>query len=179
YGGSLFDRLKREGHLPLREALAIATQLAGALDHAHARGIIHRDVKPSNVMLAGDCMPRLADFGVARLLSASGVTRPRTRVGPAPYLSLEACLGEPVDGRGGIWSVGIVLYEMLAGCVPFTGRTDMRIVRAILNDPLPDLRATRPEAPDTLLVLLDDMLAKDPAERIASARVVAERLRKI
>src|SRR5690606_38556649 len=85
YGGSLFDRLKREGRLPLQEALTIAAQLAGALDHAHARGIIHRDVKPSNIMLALDCVPRLADFGVARLLTISGVTRPRTRIGTAPY----------------------------------------------------------------------------------------------
>ena len=179
YGGSLFDRLKREGRLPLHEALAIAMQLAGALDHAHARGIIHRDVKPSNVMMAGDCMPRLADFGVARLLSASGVTRPRTRIGTAPYLSPEACLGEPIDARGDIWSLGIVLYEMLAGSVPFTGRTDMRIARAILNDPLPDLRAVRPDAPDALIALLESMLAKDPAERIPSARLIAERLRQI
>ena len=179
YGGSLFDRLKREGRLPLQEALTIAAQLAGALDHAHARGIIHRDVKPSNIMLALDCVPRLADFGVARLLTISGVTRPRTRIGTAPYFSPEACLGQPIDARGDIWSLGIVLYEMLAGSVPFSGRTDIRIARAILGDPLPDLRAIRPDVPAALIALLDEMLAKDPDERIASARVVAERLREI
>jgi len=177
YGGSLFDRLKREGRLPLGEAVSIAAQLAGALDHAHARGIVHRDVKPSNVMLAADCVPRLADFGVARLVTVSGVTRPRTRIGTAPYLSPEACLGEPIDARGDIWSLGIVLYEMLAGAVPFTGRTDVRIARAILDHPLPDLRATRPDAPDALTALLDAMLAKNPAERIASARIAEDHLR--
>ena len=177
YGGSLFDRLKREGRLPLGEAVSIAAQLAGALDHAHARGIVHRDVKPSNVMLAADCVPRLADFGVARLVTVSGVTRPRTRIGTAPYLSPEACLGEPIDARGDIWSLGIVLYEMLAGAVPFTGRTDVRIARAILDHPLPDLRATRPDAPDALTALLDVMLAKNPADRIASARIAEDHLR--
>ena len=176
YGGSLFDRLKREGRLPLREAVSLAAQIAGALDHAHARGIVHRDVKPSNIMLAADCVPRLADFGVARLVTVSGVTRPHTRIGTAPYLSPEACLGEPIDARGDIWSLGIVLYEMLAGVVPSPGGTDIRLARAIIDAPPPDLRAPRPDVPDALIALLDEMLAKRPTDRIGSARVVQERL---
>lgn len=179
YGGSLFDRLNREGRLPLRAAIGIAAQLAGALDHAHARGIVHRDVKPSNIMLTPDGVPRLADFGVARLLAVSGVTRPRTRIGTTPYLSPEACLGDPIGAPGDLWSLGVVLYEMLAGMPPFAGRTDAQIAHAILENPLPDLRALRPDAPDALLVLLSEMLAKRPAERIASARLVEERLRAI
>lgn len=179
YGGSLFDRLNREGRLPLRAAVGIAAQLAGALDHAHARGIVHRDVKPSNIMLTPDGVPRLADFGVARLLAVSGVTRPRTRIGTTPYLSPEACLGDPIGAPGDLWSLGIVLYEMLAGMPPFGGRTDAQIAHAILESPLPDLRAIRPDAPDALIALLRELLAKRPAERIASARLVEERLRAI
>jgi len=176
YGGSLFDRLNREGRLPLGQGLAIAAQLASALDHAHARGIVHRDVKPSNVMLTADGVPRLADFGVARLKTFSGVTRPRTRIGTTPYLSPEACLGEPVDAQGDLWSLGIVLYELLAGSVPFTGRSDAETAQAILTAPLPDLRAVRPDAPEALVTLLDEMLAKPTADRLASARLVADRL---
>lgn len=179
YGGSLFDRLNREGRLPLRAAIGIAAQLAQALDHAHARGIVHRDVKPSNIMLTPDGVPRLADFGVARLLAFSGVTRPRTRIGTTPYLSPEACLGDPIGAPGDLWSLGVVLYEMLAGMPPFGGRTDAQIARAILENPLPDLRAIRPDTPGALLVLLSEMLARRPAERIASARLVEERLRAI
>lgn len=177
YGGSLFDRLNREGRLPLRQVLLIAEQLASALEHAHARGIIHRDVKPSNIMLTVDYTPLLADFGIARLTGTSTVTQPRTLIGTTPYLSPEACLGDPVDARGDLWSLGIILYEMLAGSVPFTGRTDEQIARAILDSPLPDLRAIRPDVPDAIVALLNDILAKHPADRIASARAVHDRLR--
>jgi len=177
YGGSLFDRLNREGRLPLRQVLLIAEQLASALDHAHARGIIHRDVKPSNIMLTADYVPLLADFGIARLTGTSTVTQPRTLIGTTPYLSPEACLGDPVDARGDLWSLGIILYEMLAGSVPFTGRTDEQIARAILDSPLPDLRAIRPDVPEAVVALLNDILAKHPADRVASARAVHDRLR--
>ncbi|NDJ74988.1 MAG: serine/threonine protein kinase [Chloroflexi bacterium] len=176
YGGSLFERLNREGRLPLQQAIAIAQRLASALDHAHHRDIIHRDVKPSNTMLTPDLAPRLADFGVARLNYHTRVTLPHTVIGTTPYLSPEGCLGETIDARGDIWSLGVMLFEMLAGTLPFVGRTDELIARAILEEPPPDIRARRPDAPDEVVLVIEHMLAKSVSHRISSAREVYDRL---
>jgi len=176
YGGSLFDRLNREGRLPLIHAINIAMQLASALDHAHSRGIIHRDVKPSNTMLTPDYSPRLADFGVARLNHQSRVTLPHTVIGTTPYLSPEGCMGETIDARGDIWALGIMLFEMLAGTLPFIGRTDDLIAHAILDDPLPNIRTIRPDVPDEVVALLERMLAKSPSRRVQTAAEVCAAL---
>lgn len=179
YGGSLFERLNREGRLPLDHAAAIAMKLASALAHAHSRGIIHRDIKPSNTMLTPDLAPRLADFGVARLNYHSRVTLPHTVIGTTPYLSPEGCLGETTDERGDIWSLGVMLFEMLAGTLPFVGRTDDIIARSILDDSLPDIQARRPDVPDSLKEVLEAMLTKSPSHRIGTAAEVYERLRTV
>jgi serine/threonine-protein kinase len=163
YGGSLFERLNREGRLPLAPALEIVMRLASALAHAHSRNIIHRDIKPSNTMLTADYSPRLADFGVARLNYDTRVTLPQTVIGTTPYLSPESCMGETSDARGDIWALGVMLYEMLAGTLPFVGRTDDLIVRAILEQPVPDLRKVRPEVPDEVQGLIERMLHKSPS----------------
>ncbi len=177
YGGSLFDRLNREGRLPVLQAIEIMIKLAGALAYAHSRGIIHRDIKPSNTMLTPDLSPRLADFGVARLNYHSRVTLPQTVIGTTPYLSPEGCQGETLDERGDIWSLGVMLYEMLAGTLPFVGRTDDLIARSILNDPVPDICIIRPDVPPEVAALIGQMLNKSLSHRIQTAQEVYERLR--
>ncbi len=169
YGGSLFERLNREGRLPLRQALEIGIRVADALHHAHERGIIHRDIKPSNVMLTHDYSPRLADFGVARLNYHQRVTLPHTVIGTTPYLSPEGVMGETISARGDVWSLGVMLFEMLAGTLPFVGRTDDLIANAILDNNPPDLRQIRPDVPDTVWNLLTQMLQKAPSARTESA----------
>lgn len=177
YGGSLFERLNREGRLPLRQALTLAAQIADALDHAHSRGVIHRDVKPSNTMLTHDYSPRLADFGVARLNYHQRVTLPHTVIGTTPYLSPEGVLGETIDPRGDVWSLGVMLFEMLAGTLPFVGRTDDLIAKAILEDDPPDIRQIRPDVPAEVVDVIGRMLAKSVTHRMASAGEVRDALR--
>jgi serine/threonine protein kinase len=169
YGGSLFERLNREGRLPLRQALEIGIKVADALHHAHERGIVHRDIKPSNVMLTHDYSPRLADFGVARLNYHQRVTLPHTIIGTTPYLSPEGVMGETIDRRGDVWSLGVVLFEMLAGTLPFVGRTDDLIANAILDNDLPDLRQIRPDTPDSVWEVLQQMLTKSLSHRMATS----------
>jgi hypothetical protein len=179
YGGSLFERLNREGRLPLKQAISIAMKLASALDHAHSRGIIHRDVKPSNTMLTPDYDPRLADFGVARLNYHSRVTLPHTVIGTTPYLSPEGIMGETIDPRGDIWALGVMLFEMLAGTLPFVGRTDDMIARAILDDDVPDIRTIRPDIPEVVVGVLHRMLNKSLTHRMPSCAQAYEELRDV
>ena len=169
FGGSLFDRLNREGRLPLRQALDITMKLADALEHAHQHDIIHRDVKPSNAMLTHDYSPRLADFGVARLNYHQRVTLPHTVIGTTPYLSPEGVMGEMIDARGDVWSLGVMLFEMLAGTLPFVGRTDDLIAHAILDKDVPNIRHIRPEVPTPVVEVLDQMLSKSLTHRTPSA----------
>ncbi len=179
YGGSLFERLNREGRLPLRQALEIAAQLADALDHAHSRNVIHRDVKPSNTMLTHDYSPRLADFGVARLNYHQRVTLPHTVIGTTPYLSPEGVLGETIDARGDVWSLGVMVFEMLAGTLPFVGRTDDLIARAILDNEPPDIRQIRPEVPAVVVDLIGQMLSKSLSHRLSTAAAARDALRQV
>lgn len=168
YGGSLFDRLNREGRLGIRLAVEIAHKLAGALAYAHAHGVIHRDVKPSNTMLTPDYNPLLADFGVARLTYETRLTQPYTVIGTIPYLSPEALAGQS-DACDDVWALGVMLYEMLAGTLPFVGRTDDLTIHAILNHDPADLHRIRPDVPAALTDLIAAMLEKHPPSRLSDA----------
>ncbi|MCD4685219.1 MAG: serine/threonine protein kinase [Anaerolineae bacterium] len=179
YGGSLFDKLNREGRLPLRRALKILMQVASALAHAHSREIIHRDIKPSNTMLTHDLSPRLADFGVARLNYHQRMTLPHTVIGTTPYLSPEGVLGETLDARGDVWALGVMLFEMLAGTLPFIGRTDDMIAQAILDQDVPELQKIRPEVTDAVIALIQKMLNKSLTYRMATAQEVHDALKAI
>jgi hypothetical protein len=177
FGGSLFDRLNREGRLPLKQALDLSMKLADALHHAHTHDIIHRDVKPSNVMLTHDYVPRLADFGVARLNYHQRVTLPHTVIGTTPYLSPEGVMGEAIDARGDVWSLGVVVFEMLAGTLPFVGRTDDLIAHAILEKELPNIRNIRPDVPDPVVEVIGKMLNKSLTHRMATAAAARDALK--
>jgi serine/threonine protein kinase/DNA-binding SARP family transcriptional activator/pimeloyl-ACP methyl ester carboxylesterase len=179
-GGSLRALLDTARPPPLSQILAIGLELADALSRAHHLGIIHRDLKPENVLLAADGTPRLTDFGLARLeWDDARLTQSGTIFGSPAYMSPEAIRGEELDARSDIWSLGVVLYELLAGRPPFEGAQVTPVLASILEDATPDLRHFRPDVSPPLVDLLDQMLVKERAERIASMRQVAAALEAI
>ncbi|HLG05250.1 MAG TPA: BREX system ATP-binding domain-containing protein [Gemmatimonadales bacterium] len=171
-GGTLRARLEAEKRLPLDEALGIARAVAAALDYAHREGIIHRDVKPENVLLS-DGVPMVADFGVARALNSAtemNITGPGLAVGTPSYMSPEQAAGEAnLDARCDVYALGCLLYEMLAGEPPFDGPTPQAILSRIIRDPAPSLRARRGDVSLRLDAAIRRALAKAPADRFQSA----------
>ncbi|MFL5807123.1 MAG: protein kinase domain-containing protein [Roseiflexaceae bacterium] len=178
-GGSLDKLLKRERPLLLARALEIAIDLADALVRAHRVKIIHRDIKPQNVLLAEDGTPRLTDFGVAHMSDMSTITQSGALVGTMPYLSPEAWQFDEPNVGTDIWAFGVMLYEMLAGQRPFDADQPSKLKRAILHQPLPNLREFRPDVPPALAELIGRMLEKDHTQRIGSMRVVGAELEAI
>jgi serine/threonine protein kinase/tetratricopeptide (TPR) repeat protein len=178
-GPTLADRIRKEGSLPIDQALEIASEVADALQHAHAEGIVHRDIKPSNILLAhGHAV--VGDFGVARALESGSektLTKPGIAVGTAAYMSPEQAAGETVDGRSDVYSLGCVLYEMLAGHPPYVAPTPRAVMAMHWMDDIPSLRATRSSVRASIESLVRKALAKRPAERFASAREFQEALK--
>jgi predicted ATPase len=175
-GGSLEDLLRKQGHLPSARAIEIALEVADALTRAHHLGIIHRDLKPANVLLAQDGTPRLADFGIAHVVSSPRLTQTGVLIGTVDYLSPEVCQGEPPDERADIWAFGVMLFEMLSGRWPFEGNSLTAKLTAILTQPVPDLAQLAPDVPDALADLVYRMLEKDRQQRIPSVRLVGAEL---
>ena len=176
-GKSLRDLLEEQGALPVGHALDIAIALADALTHAHSQGIILRDLKPANVLLAETGPVRLTDFGVAQVAGHIGLTDTGTRIGTVNYFSPEACDGERLDPRADIWALGVMLYEMLTGSHPFIGQTVNETAIAILTQPVPDLDQHPSGLSPTLVELIYRMLEKDKNKRVPSMRLVEEGLR--
>ena len=174
-GETLRERLRR-GPLPLAEARKVAIQVAQGLERAHEAGIVHRDIKPANVMLTRRGEVKILDFGIARLEGdAASITRTGASWGTPAYMSPEQARGEPVDGRTDLWSLGVMLYEMVAGRRPFGGESLEAVVSAILTKEPEPLGRVRPEVPPELARVVERALAKDPAERYASsAEVLAD-----
>jgi formylglycine-generating enzyme required for sulfatase activity/tetratricopeptide (TPR) repeat protein/predicted Ser/Thr protein kinase len=178
-GGSLDKLIRREKQLPIERVLKIGLELSDALVRAHHLSIIHRDIKPQNVLLAEDGTPRLTDFGVAHMSDLSSITQAGALIGTMPYLSPEAWQFEEPDDRTDIWAFGVMLYELLAGRRPFSGDTPSKLKQAILQHAVPDLRQFCPRVPPQLAELIDRMLDKDRARRIASMRRVGAELEAI
>jgi peptide/nickel transport system substrate-binding protein len=178
-GGSLHQLIK-QGPLPIDQACRIALELCDALTRAHHLKIIHRDIKPENVLLAEDGTPKLSDFGVARLVSeGTRLTGTGTQVGTPFYMSPEAWQGQRLDGQADIWSLGVLLYEMLAGQVPFGGDTLVAVMNKVLTAPLPDLKPLRPEVPPELVKIVRKMLTRDKTKRYQTIREVGLDLERV
>jgi serine/threonine-protein kinase len=178
-GPTLAQTLAR-GALPVRRALDIAAQTARALSAAHDRSIVHRDVKPANIMLAGETV-KVLDFGVAHLLTADDVGRAGTIYGTAAYAAPEHLAGHPCDHRADLWSLGVVLWEMVTGQGPFAGGDASRVARSVLDKTPPRLRDVfqgceedGPFAP--IDAILRRTMVKSPEERFATAAEAAEAL---
>jgi hypothetical protein len=172
-GESLAARLRRDGKLPDDEARRIVADLAEALDHAHRQGVVHRDVKPDNVLLDDESgRALLTDFGVAKALGRSEtLTAVGSVVGTPPYMSPEQAAGRAdIDGRSDIYSLGVMAYAMLTGRLPFEGKTAADVLTKHLTQEPPPLRSLAPTLPDSTVLAVERCLAKDPARRWPDAR---------
>ena len=174
-GETLRDLMARAGPLPAELTIAITAQLADALAYAHAQGLVHRDIKPANLLLrdeGGDTVRvKIADFGIAKAVAVAGsdLTASGDMLGTPKYLSPEQVQGREPDGRADLYSVGVVLFEMLAGRPPFSANTEMATALAHVQQPIPDIDEVRPDLPAGLGELVSSLLVKDPRYRLASA----------
>jgi eukaryotic-like serine/threonine-protein kinase len=176
-GRNLSQVLAQSGRFMPPAAVALMGQVLDALGCAHGFGIVHRDVKPANVLLPGDGRVKMTDFGISRL-DTSVLTQTGSVIGTPSYMSPEQCRGEPVDARSDLFSAGIVLYELLAGARPFTGRNMTEIALQVINQPPADIRLTAPELAPPLVAVVERALAKRPEDRFASAAEMAAALRR-
>lgn len=176
-GGSIADRLERERSLSIEEAIKVASAVASALAHAHKRGVVHRDIKPANVLVdaeSGRCL--ITDFGIARSADASALTATGMMVGTPAYLSPEQVTGDTVDHRADIFALGVMLYEMLAGRIPYDAPTASAAMMKRLGGPPESIRTVRPDVPEDLAAVITTCLAADPADRFQNATDVLRAL---
>ncbi len=176
-GENLKELLDREGPLPVAEALELASGIARALSFAHEHGLVHRDVKPQNVLLNGDGRPKVTDFGIARSLDVQkGVTQTGTVLGTSNYIAPEQASGERVDAQTDVYSLGVVLFELLTGQVPFEGENFVAVAMQHINEPAPSVRERRGDVPPRVEAAVDRALAKDPRDRYPSMAAFAAEL---
>src|SRR6266545_1453504 len=182
-GETLRQRLDHTATLPVETAVQFAVEVASALAYAHEHGIVHRDIKPENILLhAGQAV--VSDFGIARAIDAAGgagttrtaLTSVGIAIGTPLYMSPEQGCGDAIDGRCDVYSLGCVLYEMLAGAPPFTGASAQAVLAHHTSDPVPSLRKARPDVPAALEQIVTTALAKRPADRFATAAAFRDAL---
>jgi eukaryotic-like serine/threonine-protein kinase len=166
-GGENLKRLiEQRKPLPVATALELAIQIARGLSFAHRSGLVHRDVKPQNVLLNGDGQAKVTDFGIARSLDVQrGMTQTGTVLGTSDYIAPEQAQGKHVDEQTDIYSLGVVLYELLTGEVPFPGENFVAVAMQHINDPPPSVRDKRPDVPPRVDAVVQRAMAKDPADR--------------
>jgi serine/threonine-protein kinase len=177
-GENLKELVQRSGRLPVRRAIELALAVADGLAFAHQEGLVHRDVKPQNVLLSREGEVKVTDFGIARSLEVEhGVTQTGTVLGTGEYLAPEQASGKPISPATDVYSLGVVLWEMLAGEVPFNGENFVAVALRHVNEPVPRLRDVRPDVSPRLAAAVERALAKDPAHRFPSMAALANELR--
>jgi serine/threonine-protein kinase len=175
--GDLASLIGEEGPLSPNRAATIAAEVASAIHAAHRHGIVHRDVKPGNILVGTDGRARVADFGIARATGEETLTRTGTSLGSVDYFSPEQARGEPATAASDVYALGVVLYEMLTGMRPFSGETPYAVAVARLEAPPPDPRAARPDIPKPLATVVQRAMAVDPAARYVSAGTMGRALK--
>ena len=176
-GGTLSDRIK-QGPLPLEEIVRLVWQIAEGLDHAHRKGVIHRDFKPSNVLLDEHGNAYLADFGIAKISEATVQLTGSGIVGTPAYMAPEMATGDVVTPAVDIYALGITLFQMLTGKLPFRGETPLSVMMAHASEPVPNVRDLRPDLPEGVAHVVMRALAKNPADRYPTAGELASDLEK-
>ena len=166
-GETLKQRIDRLGRLPVDEAAAYAIEIGRGLAAAHARMLVHRDVKPQNVLIDREGRAKVTDFGIALSLESDGLTKTGRVLGTTDYVSPEQAMGHDVDARSDIYSLGILLYEMLTGRVPFEAETLVGVAMKHVNEPMPDVQVARPEVSSVLAAVIERSTQKDPNDRYA------------
>ncbi|MBZ5600036.1 MAG: protein kinase [Acidobacteriia bacterium] len=178
YGGqSLKNKIKR-GPLAVEEAVETTLQVARGLEKAHHRGVIHRDIKPANILITEDGIVKIVDFGLAKLAGATHVTRTGSTMGTVAYMSPEQARGDRVDHRTDLWSLGVVLYEMLTGKLPFKGEHDAALLYSVIHDRPHRLKTVKPDVPPELERIVYRALEKKPESRYSSAEEMLEDLKR-
>src|SRR4051794_868290 len=167
-GETLKQRINRIGALDAQEALAYAIEIARGLTVAHARHMVHRDIKPQNVLIDAEGRAKLTDFGISRQLEQDGMTATGRVLGTTDYVAPEQAMGHPVDQRSDIYSLGVVLYEMLVGQVPFSADSQVGVAMKHVNEDLPDVQQRRPELSAATALVVERATTKDPNDRYQS-----------
>ena len=175
-GGSLDTVLKNEGPFSFGLVRTILTQVSGALAYAHRRGIVHRDIKPGNIMLDDDGYAVVMDFGIAKVRDVAALTASGAMVGTPFYMSPEQFSGGAIDGRSDQYSLGVVAYELLTGMRPFKGDSIPEVLRGHLIDKAPDVRMVRPDCPTGLATLINRMLSKSASDRFPTMDAICTQL---
>jgi eukaryotic-like serine/threonine-protein kinase len=174
-GETLKERIRRSGRLPITEAVAYAIEVARALGTAHAHHIVHRDVKPQNVLIDEEGQAKVTDFGIARTIDEEGLTADGRVLGTTDYVSPEQALGRHVTGQSDLYSLGVVLYEMLVGEVPFKGENQVAVAMKHVREQIPDVQYKRPEVSAALASVVDTATAKRLEDRYADdAELIAD-----
>ena len=167
--GATLDQTISKGPMPLQDAISISLQIADGLQAAHKKGVVHRDVKASNILYSTEKKAKILDFGLAKTSMSTKLTQMGTTIGTVAYMSPEQVQGKEVDQRTDLWSLGVLLYEMIAGQLPFKAEYDQAIFYSIQNENPDPLTAIRTGVPMSLEWIVSKLMAKDPAERYQSA----------
>ncbi len=178
-GETLKDLIRRDGPLEITEAIAYAIEIARALGAAHERMIVHRDVKPQNVLIGAEGSAKITDFGIARTLTEEGLTMDGRVLGTTDYVSPEQALGQSVTGQSDIYSLGVVLYEMLSGQVPFSGETPVAVAMRHVREDMPDVQTLRPEVSAATASVVERATATDLTRRYHDAAAMIADLEEV